>query len=115
MRKNPKVIMTDEADAFLKSLSVQAQKKIAYNVMKVEQGVMDNEVYKKLEGSNIWELRTLFNGIKYRLFTFWDTDIDALIIATHGIIKKTQKTPGKEIERAEAIRKEYFSKKDKNK
>ena len=83
--------------------------------MKVEQGMIDNEIYKKLEGSNIWELRTLFNGIKYRLFTFWATDIDALVIAAHGIIKKTQKTPDKEIEKAEAIRKEYFNNKDKNK
>ncbi|MBT9637511.1 type II toxin-antitoxin system RelE/ParE family toxin [Parabacteroides merdae] len=115
MRKNPKIVMTDEANAFLKSLPIQAQKKIAYNAMKVEQGMIDNEIYKKLEGSNIWELRTLFNGIKYRLFAFWDTDIDALVIATHGIIKKTQKTPDKEIEKAEAIRKEYFNNKDKNK
>lgn len=107
--------MTDEANAFLKSLPVQAQKKIAYNAMKVEQDMIDNEIYKKLEGSNIWELRTLFNGIKYRLFTFGDTDIDTLIIATHGIIKKTQKIPDKEIEKAEAIRKEYFNNKDKNK
>lgn len=113
MRKNPKIVMTDEANAFLKSLPIQAQKKIAYNAMKVEQGMIDNEIYKKLEGSNIWELRTLFNGIKYRLFTFWDTDIDALVIATHGIIKKTQKTPDREIEKAEAIRKEYFNNKDK--
>lgn len=31
-----------------------------------------------------------------------------LVIATHGIIKKTQKTPKKEIERAELLRKEYL-------
>lgn len=29
-------------------------------------------------------------------------------VATHGIIKKTQKTPLKEIEKAERIRLEYF-------
>ena len=34
-----------------------------------------------------------------------------LVIATHGIIKKTQKTPNKEIAKAEAIRKEYFKNK----
>jgi len=34
-------------------------------------------------------------------------------VATHGIVKKTQKTPKKEIEKAEALRKEYFN--DKNK
>ena len=31
-----------------------------------------------------------------------------LCIATHGIIKKTQKTPKKEIAKAERIRQEYF-------
>ena len=112
MRKTPKVIITDEADAFLKSLPVQAQKKIAFNVKKIEMGIMDNEIFKKLGDTEIWELRTLFNNVKYRLFAFWDTETDALIIATHGIVKKTQKTPTKEIEKAEAIRKEYFANKN---
>lgn len=44
----------------------------------------------------------------YRLFAFWDTDTQTLVVATHGIIKKTQKTPKKEIARAEAIMKLYF-------
>ena len=34
-----------------------------------------------------------------------------LTIATHGIVKKSQKTPAKEIEKAEAIRQEYFNNK----
>ena len=37
--------------------------------------------------------------------------IGVLVIATHGIIKKTQKTPNKEIAKAEAIRREYFKNK----
>ena len=70
---------------------------------------MDKELFKKLENSEIWELRTLFNGICYRLFAFWDNEIKALVMVTHGIVKKTQKTPKKEIERAERIRQEYFN------
>lgn len=35
----------------------------------------------------IWEFRTLYNKSYYRLFAFWDTDKDSLVIATHGIIK----------------------------
>ena len=31
------------------------------------------------------------------------------LVATHGIIKKTQKTPKKEIVKAERIRQEYFN------
>ncbi len=72
---------------------------------------MDKELFKKLENSEIWEFRTLFNGICYRLFAFWDTEMEALVIATHGIVKKTQKTPKREIEKAEKSRKEYFNSK----
>ena len=53
-------------------------------------------------------IRTLYNGIAYRLFAFWDTKKQTLIVATHGIIKKTQKTPQKEIAKAETIMKQYF-------
>lgn len=63
---------------------------------------------KKLENSEIWEFRTLFNGNCYRLFSFWDTETGTLIVATHGIVKKTQKTPQKEIAKAEEIRQQYF-------
>jgi phage-related protein len=36
-----------------------------------------------------------------------------LVIATHGILKKTQKTPPKEIRKAEKIRKQYLDNKPK--
>ncbi len=41
------------------------------------------------------------------------TEEETLVIATHGIVKKTQKTPLKEITKAEEIRKEYFNNKKK--
>ena len=44
---------------------------------------------------------------------FLDTEEETLVIATHGIVKKTQKTPLKEITKAEEIRKEYFNNKNK--
>ena len=69
---------------------------------------MDAELFKKLDHSGIWEFRTLFRGISYRLFAFWDTETQRFVIATHGFIKKTQKTPAREIEKAESIRKKYF-------
>ena len=59
------------------------------------------------------EFRTLYDGIQYRIFAFWDTEEETLVLTTHGIIKKTQKTPAKEIEKAERIRKEYFNSKNK--
>lgn len=103
-----KVVMLEDARDFLKSLPNQARKQIYYNIAKVQGGVKDIELFKKLESSNIWEFRTLYQGVAYRLFTFWDNDSASLVVATHGIIKKTQKTPSKEIARAEEIRLRYF-------
>ena len=42
------------------------------------------------------------------LFAFWDNEEKAIVIATHGIVKKTQKTPSKEIKKAEEIMKLYY-------
>ncbi len=108
-----KVVMMNEAVAFVRSLPQKVQEKITYNFLKIQQGLISKELFKKLEGTEIWEFRTLFNGNCYRLFSFWDTDTETLIIATHGIIKKTQKTPKKEISKAEIIKQEYFKQKEK--
>lgn len=70
-----KVVLTEEAQAFLDAQPFKAQQKIYYNIFKVEE--------------------------------------ETLVIATHGIVKKTQKTPLKEIAKAEEIRKEYFNNKKK--
>lgn len=104
--KTIKVILSEEAESFVRLQPVKAQQKITYNIRKLESGVMDNNLFKKLGNSEIWELRTLFSGVCYRLFAFWDTETETLVV---GIIKKTQKTPQKEIQRAEEIRKEYFN------
>lgn len=106
-----KVVLLDEALAFVRSLPIKVQEKIVYNYKKIENGLMSKELFKKLDDSEIWEFRTLYNGNCYRLFSFWDTETETFIIATHGIVKKSQKTPAKEIEKAEAIRKEYFKNK----
>ena len=80
---------------------------------RVLRGERNSELFKKLDNSDIWEFRTLYNGIAYRLFAFWDTDTQTLVIVTHGKIKKTHKTPKKEIAKAEAIMKQYFELKNK--
>ncbi|MGI6219212.1 MAG: type II toxin-antitoxin system RelE/ParE family toxin [Bacteroidaceae bacterium] len=103
------IVLSDEAIGFVRAQPMKAQQKITYNIKKVQNGVMDKELFKKLENSEIWELRTLFNGICYRLFAFWDKEIGAYVIVTHGIVKKTQKTPKKEIEKAERLMQEYFN------
>lgn len=99
----------EEAEFFLDSLPIKAYRKIAFNVGKIRDGFADSEIFKKLEGTEIWEIRTLYDGLAYRLFAFWDTRRETLIVATHGIVKKTDKTPRNEIAKAERMRKDYFN------
>ncbi len=104
-------VMLEDAKKFVLGLPQAAMKKVLYNAHRVANGEQNAELFKKLESSDIWEFRTLYNGIQYRLFAFGDTRNNTLVIATHGIIKKTQKTPAKEISKAEKIRLEYFNEK----
>lgn len=107
-----KVILSESVFDFLGELPQGAKNKIIYKIDKVANGHIDMELFKKLENTDIWEFRTQFNKTQYRLLAFWDTDIETLIIATHGFIKKTQKTPQKEINKAVSFRKEYFEAKN---
>ena len=102
------VIYLSEAHDFLGDIDQEAKKKILYNVKKVRMGVKDSNIFKKLDDTNIWEFRTKHSGNYYRLLSFWDTRTETLIVATHGFVKKSAKTPKKEILKAEAIRKDYF-------
>jgi len=110
-----RVDFLDEAKAFLDSLTEKPRDKIVYNIWKARQ-INDNELFKKLQ-DEIWEFRTLYNKKYYRLFAFWDKadKTDTVVISTHGIIKKTAKTPKSEIEKAERLRQKYFNEKNKKK
>lgn len=106
-----KIILNAEVREFIKSLPSKAAKKIVYNLNIVAGGLIDKELFKKLVGTDIWEFRTLYMGVCYRLLAFWDTTEETLIITTHGFVKKTDKTPSKEIDKAEKARKLYFESK----
>ncbi len=103
-----KVRLSKEADRFVAELPEKVQAKITYNIKKIEFGAIDEDIFKKLN-SNIWEIRTIYYSRCFRLFAFWDTRSGTLVIVTHGIEKKTQKTPKREIEKAEEFRKRYFN------
>lgn len=98
----------ESAKVFLDKLDKKLRDKIIFNIWKSRE-TNDPQLFKKLTG-NIWEFRTVFNNKQFRLFAFWDK-IDnrkTLVIATHGIVKKSQKTSKNEIEKAEQLRKKYF-------
>jgi len=101
----------EEAKDFLDSLDDKPRDKIFYNIWK-SKIVKDDELLKKVD-DEIWEFRTLYNKIAYRLFAFWDETEKSMIITTHGIVKKTDKTPKKEIEKAKQLKVEYLKSKKK--
>ena len=105
------VVFLDEANEFLDRLDEKARAKIFYNIWKAR-GTNDPELFKKLQ-DEIWEFRTKFKKTYYRLFAFWDKSdkINTVVISTHGLIKKTDKIPTSEIERAEKLREKYFNEK----
>lgn len=102
----------EEAEEFMATLDVKSRKKVMFNIRVAEQ-TNDPELFKKLN-SNIWEFRTKYLGKQLRILALWDkTDKGStLVLATNGFIKKTQKTPISEIERAERVRTQYFKNKE---
>ena len=104
-----KVEFLEEATEFLDNLEQKAREKVLYNIWKARL-TQDQELFKKLT-DDIWEFRTLYNQTHYRLFAFWDKTeaVEKLVVSTHGIVKKTKKTPPKEIQKAVQIKEKYFN------
>lgn len=98
----------DDAKKFLKTLQPKTAKKVFYNIDLAEQ-TNDPKIFKQLK-NDIWEFRTKYAGLQIRLLAFWDkTDNkETLVIATHGFIKKVDKVPTKEIDRAVRLKDKYF-------
>lgn len=105
------VLFLEEALAFLQRLERKQYEKILYNIRKA-QVEHDPELLKKLR-SDIWEFRTLYQGVQYRLLAFWDKTASAstLVIATHGFVKKRNSVPDNEIQKALKMRAKYFKSK----
>jgi len=61
--------------------------------------------------SGLFEIRVEVGNNIYRVFSFFDEG--KLIILINGFQKKTNKTPKKEIEKAEKLKKQYFDEKEK--
>jgi hypothetical protein len=103
----------DDIDEFFSKLDSKTVKKILYNIDLAEQ-TNDPKLFKKIL-HDIWEFRTNFAGLQIRLLAFWDKSDrkNTLVIATHGIIKKVDKVPVNEIQRAMMLRERYFENRQK--
>ena len=86
MEKLFDIVFLDEAFEFLSSLEKKHYEKIIFNIRKSQTG-QDPELFKKLK-DDIWEFRTLFQGIHYRFLAFWykSNNDNTLVISTHGFI-----------------------------
>ena len=68
--------------------------------------------FKHIKNSTgLYEIRVESGGNIFRVFCFFDKG--KMIILVNGFQKKSQKTPKKEIEMAEKLKKQYFDEKTK--
>ena len=96
-------------EEFLDSLTGKQAKKVTW-VLKLiqEQDQVPPRYWKTLKGTeDIWEARVQFGGNTFRLLGFYDED--GTIILTNGFMKKTQKTPKREIQKAEQRKKRFLT------
>ena len=85
-----------------KDSKIKFNKIIAYIRMLEQKGLSLGEPYIKHLEDNIWELRPLRNRI---LFAYYDNN---KFILLNIFIKRTQKTPRREIDRAKKLFKKYL-------
>ncbi|MBF0566578.1 MAG: type II toxin-antitoxin system RelE/ParE family toxin [Nitrospirae bacterium] len=100
---NNKVPMID----FLESLSIKERAKIFAYIDKLVElksnGIQPKEDLSKHLGNGIFELRISFESRIFRCLYFYDTKRE--LVFTHGFVKKGQKMPKREIEKALSTRK----------
>lgn len=69
--------------------------------------MVPEKYFKHLEGTKgLYEVRVEVGSNIYRIFSFFDQG--NLVVLGNGFVKKTQKTPKNEIEKALKIMEEYY-------
>lgn len=89
--------------------NVQVKIEWTLKLIKVTQQVPE-KYFKHLEGTKgLFEIRVEVGNNIYRIFSFFDEG--NLVVIGNGFVKKTQKTPKNEIEKALRIMEEYRNEK----
>ena len=101
---------TYPAQEFIDSLDVKMQAKMLRTIMLLQENGTDLRMpYSEHLEEGIFELRAkVGSNISRVMYFFFD---GSKAILTHGFIKKTQKTPKSEIEKAKRYRADYLSRK----
>ncbi len=94
-------------EEFLAALESDARAKVVRTLELLRsQQIVPAKFWKKLSGTNLWEVRVEYAGNIYRvLATFAKGN---RVILLHGFQKKSQKTPRQEMEIAQQRQKRYF-------
>lgn len=94
---------TSEVEEYIvnKDSHIKLNKIISYMRMLKEQGLSLGTPYIKHFDNDIWELRPLRDRI---LFAYWDNN---KFIILSQFVKRTQKTPKREIEKAKSYLEDY--------
>lgn len=92
---------------FLDGLDVKMRQKMLRSIMALqEMGYSLRMPLSEFLGDGIFELRAQVGNNISRVLYFFIIGDQAVL--THGFIKKTQKTPAREMERAKKIRDDYM-------
>ena len=99
-------------EEFFDSLTNKQFEKIAFVLDLIEQvDIAPRKFFKKLKGTDeIWEVRVQHSNSIFRILGFFDGN--SLLILNHVFVKKSQKTPQKDIAVAEKRKRIYFKQKD---
>lgn len=96
---------------FIDSLDLKMQAKMLRTISMLQENGTDLRMpYSEHLEDGIFELRAkVGSNISRVVYFFFD---GGKAVLTHGFIKKTQKTPASELDRAKRYRKEYLSRKE---
>ena len=102
----------DPVKKFLNSLTDKQAKKVAWVLRLIRDlNFIPKEYLKKMVNTNdIWEVRIQSSKDIFRILCFFDKG--NLIVLTNAFVKKTQKTPIKEIKLAEKRKQDYLERKN---
>ena len=94
-------------EAFLDELPAKSAAKVVAVFKLVEQQpTLSNRFFRKLRGTELFEIRVLAMKQASRFPCFFAGK--KVVVLTHGFHKKTQKTPTAELRRAEQYREDYL-------
>src|SRR5438105_14944517 len=98
-------------DKFVANLDAAVRAKVVrtHELLRTQQ-IMTSKFWKKLRGSDLWEVRVEYAGNVYRVLAVLAKNNRVILL--HAFQKKSQKTPRQDMEIALQRQKRYFQRQD---